>query len=177
MDSSQFDDLLRSFGSSRRSLLGGLALAAGWFGVTRVDARKKRRRKKTKKAKPNAFGCLEVGDPCKNASQCCSGVCAGKKCRAHDTGTCAQDQPGYCEVINPELATCIGGSGGNGVCFRTTAGSNVCINGYDCATCQRDADCEVLGYPAGSSCVPITGDQFCANLCETGMACAVFLDI
>jgi hypothetical protein len=67
-------------------------------------------------------------------------------------------------------------NGNKGICFRTTAGSNVCINNFDCADCQRDVDCAALGYPSGAACVPVGGDLACAGLCETGMACVFLAD-
>jgi hypothetical protein len=92
MDGSQFDHIVRSVTDSRRSLLGAtLAAAAGWLSANSTEAKKKRKRKKKdKKPKPNEYGCFEVGDTCKTAGQCCSGICEGKKCRAHGTGTCQQ---------------------------------------------------------------------------------------
>jgi hypothetical protein len=112
-----------------------------------------------------------VGDPCKNADQCCSGICEGKKgkkkCRAHDVGSCDQSRPGYRAEANPYLAAC---NNGKGVCFRTTAGSNVCANDFICADCRRDADCEALGSPDGAACAPISSG-ICGGICESGIAC------
>jgi hypothetical protein len=149
---------------SRRHLLRGLAGAGLGLGVARLPGSaeaKKKGKKKPRKGRPNAFGCLEVGDPCRNAAQCCSGICKGKKgvrrCRAHDTGTCKQDGV---------LAPCNNRT--NCGCFRTTAGSDICAELFppsDCAECQRDADCLDLGFPAGSACGP--------GPCEGGMACYV----
>lgn len=177
MDGSQFDGLIQFLTKSRRSLLGGvLAGAGGWLGVARAEAKKKRKPKKRKsKAKPNAFGCLEVGDPCQNADQCCSGICEGKKgktrCRAHDTGVCDQEAPGYCESASPFQTRC--NNQANCFCTRTTAGSNVCgtVNAPSvCTDCKKDADCEALGLPPGSACVPFSEGN-CAGNCESGMAC------
>src|SRR5687768_235577 len=72
-----FDDLIRSLFASRRSLLsGGLALAAGWFGVFDATAKNKRK----KKSQKNAFRCLNVGQKCAGKNgKCCSGICNGKK--------------------------------------------------------------------------------------------------
>lgn len=152
---------------ARREVLRGLAGAGLALGLARftggADAKKKRRKKRPKSPKPNAFGCLEVGDTCRNASQCCSGVCEGKHgkrtCRAHDTGTCKQD--GELKPCN-NRTTC--------GCFRTTAGSDVCAGLFGpsaCADCQRDADCLALGFPPGSAC------GLSAIPCESGMACYV----
>lgn len=179
MDGSQFDKLIRSLAGSRRAMLSGtLALAAGWRGASRVESKKKRKhRNKATKPKPNAFGCLEVGDSCKNADQCCSGVCEGKKgkkrCLAHDTGTCRQDGLGICTADSATPFAC--NNSEECVCFHTTAGSNFCADlasfGQEfCADCQQDADCQALGFPRGSACIPFS-DGACAGKCENGMAC------
>ncbi len=175
----RFLDALTSF-PSRRDLLRGLAGTGLGLGMARwhptTEARKKRKKRK-KKDKPNAFGCLSVDKTCKNAGQCCSGICDGKKekrrCRTHGTGTCEQDAPGLCTAQNPELLTC--NNNANCRCIRTTAGSNFCYDerseaGSDCADCQQDADCEALGFPVGSACAPVM-DGRCAGICETGMMC------
>jgi hypothetical protein len=178
MDGHRFDVLVRSVTESRRSLLGAaLAAATGWLVPNIGETRKKHpHKKKRKKAQPNQYGCLEVGDRCKSADQCCSGICKGKKgkkrCRAHDTGTCIQGIPDACDPDNPAIAVC---NSDVCLCLRTTAGSNFCAdaNLTACADCKKDADCEALGYPAGSACVPMTGGH-CAGICEeTGMQCRI----
>jgi hypothetical protein len=53
-------------------------------------------------------------------------------------------------------------------CFRTTGGSDVCAELFppsDCAECRRDTDCEALGFPLGSACIPYD--------CPSGFACIV----
>jgi hypothetical protein len=166
---------------SRRDVLRGLAAAGFGLGIARwpsaTEARKKRKNK-PKKAKLNAFGCFNVGAPCKTAEQCCSGLCEGKKekrqCRAHDLGTCNQKNPGVCEIGNILDALCNGK--GNCACFRTTGGSDVCAALFDvsqCADCKKDADCLALGFPAGTSCAPVGGEFACEDICEFGMACMV----
>jgi hypothetical protein len=170
----RFDDLIRAVMATRRALLGGaLASVVVGFGARGSDAAgKPRHKKRDKKPRPNAYGCLGVGAACKREGQCCSGICDGKKdkktCRAHDVGTCNQKMPGYCEVGNPQLAVC-DGDGCN--CIRTTANSNFCANNVICADCKRDADCTALGFPAGSACAPLGGNLSCEGLCESGMAC------
>jgi hypothetical protein len=155
---------------SRRDVLRSLAGAGLGVGIVRFPdlaaAKKRKRKKKVKKAKPNEYGCLEVGAPCTSEDQCCSGICAGKKgkrtCRAHHTGTCRQD--GLLVPCN-NRTTC--------GCLHTTAGSDICSElfvpgGSACAACQRDADCEALGFPPGSAC------GLSAIPCESGtMACYV----
>jgi hypothetical protein len=163
---------------SRRDVLRGLAGVGLGMGAARlpgvVDAKKKRKRKnkRKKKAKANEFGCLEVGEPCKNADQCCAGICEGKKCRAHDTGTCKQEGPELC-VIDPPLAlTC--NDDATCRCFGTTADSIVCAR-YDaegCADCGRDADCRALGYPPEAVCVPMSTGP-CAGACTGSTACLI----
>jgi hypothetical protein len=178
MDSKRFDALARSLGGSRRSLLaGGLALTAGGLGASALDARKRKKRKKRKPtARPNEFGCLEVNDPCARAEECCSGICEGKKCRAHDTGTCRQDRQGVCSATTNDVPTLT--CGNDCYCFRTTAGSNFCavppaaVGDPKCVDCKKDADCQALGFPAGSACVPVDLGH-CSGRCATGMACLV----
>jgi hypothetical protein len=176
MDASQFDTFARSLTGSRRSLLGGsLALATGWLGVSATDAKKKHKKRKPKKPKPkpNAYGCLEVSDPCQNAEQCCSGVCVGKKgkrqCRSHDSGTCDQALPGRCSN-SPTLSTCNGSE--TCACIRTTANSSFCarLGATICSDCEKDADCAALGLPPGSACAPVS-EGTCAGICAGGMAC------
>ncbi len=168
-----------TFLPSRRDALSGLAGAAISLRLTHRPASveaKRKGRKKPKKAKPNAFGCLDVGDPCKNADQCCSGICDGagakRTCRAHGVGTCTPDMAGICTAPNTELLRC-----NNQVdchCIRTTSGSNFCADTTAspefCADCRKDADCQALGFPAGTACAPVSRG-ICSGICETGMAC------
>lgn len=177
MDGHDFDTLLRSLVESRRAILGGaLSLAAGMVGAATAVGKKKRKRKKRKpRATPNEFGCLEVDDPCTSAEQCCSGICEGKKgkrtCRGHGLGTC-KPQPGFCLDPNSLLVPC--NNEINCVCLNTTANSLFCagLGPSKCADCQRDADCTMLGFPAGSACVPV-GEGACTGACASGMMCAV----
>ncbi|MGH2618112.1 MAG: hypothetical protein ACRDJC_23030 [Thermomicrobiales bacterium] len=166
---------------SRRDVLRGLAGAGLGLGAARLPtmAAAKKKRKKNKKPKPNQYGCLEVGDPCKTAGQCCSGICEGTKdkrtCRAHGTGTCNQKAPGVCEAGDVSDTLC---NGQQCLCTRTTAGSKFCGSHAfpsACASCQRDADCVALGFPPGTACAPFTGEFACAGTCEEtgGMACLV----
>ena len=91
MDHHRFDQIARTLSTSqsRRGLLGALGLGAILLPGT-TGAKKK------KKAKFNKFGCVNVGDYCKNNNQCCSGRCEGKKgktrCSAHDSSTCQAGQ-------------------------------------------------------------------------------------
>ncbi|MGH2617078.1 MAG: hypothetical protein ACRDJC_17740, partial [Thermomicrobiales bacterium] len=108
---------------SRRDVLRGLFGAGLGLAAIRLPnvAAAKKKRRKVKKARPNAFGCLEVGDPCKTADQCCSGICQGKKpkkgkkdkskCIAHNVGECGVGQ----DSCTAEDFPC----GNNGFCYHT----------------------------------------------------------
>jgi hypothetical protein len=177
MDGSQFDDIMRALSASRRTFFSAaLVIGMGRLGPFQAKAKKKhkhRHKKRKPKATPNEFGCLEVGAPCTSEEQCCSGVCDGKKgkkqCQAHGAGTCEQEGQHYCAAVTvPYCNNSI-----SCVCGRTTAGSNFCgtvLPPSDCADCQRDADCEALGFPVGSVCAPWSSGN-CVGICDTGMVC------
>jgi hypothetical protein len=176
-----FNDPVRALigAISRRGLLHRLA-AAGLMlprssGVTEARKRKKR----SKKPKPNAFGCLDVGKACAGkSSKCCSGICQGKKpkkgkkdkskCVAHNTGGCSPEQD-TC-IVEPDIPC-----GANGVCARTTGNAGFCaypVKGeFPCAACKKDTDCE-LGLGPGAAC--IVCELICAEtggtLCDTPAA-------
>jgi hypothetical protein len=203
MERSQFDGLIRELSHrrtsitdlpgglaglcvlpSRRDVLRGLATMGLGLGLAVVpglaEAKPKRRKqpKRPKPAKPNAYGCLEVNDPCRKATQCCSGICTGKpgkkRCRAHGAGSCPQNTPGACTApfVDVPALKCEAGC----FCYGTTAGSNFCSSGVyndqrNCTTCKRDADCVALGFPPGSACAPIPKIGICAGFCDSGRAC------
>jgi hypothetical protein len=167
---------------SRRSLLSGLTGLGLGLGAARLPdiatAKKRRHKKRKLKVKRNFFGCVEVGNPCANASDCCSGICDGKKgkktCQVHGAGTCDQEADGYCQAEDPELTACNDVPGC--LCWRTTSDSQFCgdlngESGSSCAVCRKDADCEALGFPAGSACVPVGGGNCSPSPC--GTACLV----
>jgi hypothetical protein len=156
---------------SRREVLRGLVATGFGLGLAVFpqlsEAKPKRRKKKRKRptpAKPNQYGCLEVNDPCRQHTQCCSGVCTGqpgkKRCRAHNTGGCTAQFDGCSGLLV--------GCGTQGYCVRTTGKASFCGGApADCAVCRRDADCEAT-YGAGAACVA------CANCIEQagiGTAC------
>jgi hypothetical protein len=182
MDGSRFDALVQSLTGSRRALLGGMVAAAGWFGEAGAGARRKRKRKHKKRkqprtppATPNAYGCLNVDDPCTSAEQCCSGICEGQKgerrCVAHDERICTVaadlcttqvDTP--CGTTNP-LCACVVTTGNAPFCgdFTGLPGDELCRD------CRRDADCQEEFGP-GAACVVYSG--VCGEICpETGRAC------
>jgi hypothetical protein len=156
--------------------LGGMSLGWGLSHLGQSVEAKKKGKDKPRKPKPNQYGCLEVGDPCGRSTQCCSGICKGKKgkktCQGHGTATCRQKGPGTCLADNTDLLHC--GSSTDCFCFRTTAGSYFCGDWFGdtkiCHACAQDADCEALGLP-GSACVPVARGQCAAANCEGGMMC------
>jgi hypothetical protein len=166
MDHNRFDriTLALASGLSRRTLAAVAGLGAlGAAGV--VDAKKK----KKKKVKKNEFGCVDVGKYCKNAGQCCSGICQGKKgkkkCKAHDASTCANGQK---EVFcgGGSAVTCKTASGAEGLCNTTTGKAGYCTGGPGtCVPCKKDADC-ISTCGTGAACVPCDG---CTG--SNGFAC------
>jgi hypothetical protein len=175
MDGSHFDGLVRSLTKSRRSLLGAaLAATTGWLIANPAEAKKKRRpRRKPQKAEPNEFGCLNVGTSCKNADQCCSGICEGKKgkktCKAHDTGSCAAgSQIGFCGGTDVACTTSFGNPG---MCAATTGNARYCVASGICFACKTDADCQVAD---GGILGPHAACVRCAECGDAGdTACAV----
>ncbi len=167
MDFARFDDLSRSVSTrlSRRTLAGVLGFIAptlpGW-----VEAGKKKRKKRKKKVKKNQFGCVDVGQYCKTADQCCSGICAGKKgkrtCQAHDASTCEAGQTdGFCSGVVGEVG-CVTSTDGNGVCLTTTGNGPYCAISGGCFPCKTDADCV-------QSCGPAAACIACpANCADSG---------
>lgn len=167
MRASRFEELLRDLpkDASRRGVLRSLALLAltaiGLPGA--VVARKKHKRKK-KKVKRNDFGCVNVGNFCKNSGQCCSGICQVKngklRCQAHDQTTCGgQNQCAGEEIV------CTSTTDFLGVCQVTTGNASYCAAAFACFDCTKDADC-VPSCGAGAAC--IVCEEGCSPL---GTAC------
>ncbi len=165
MESFRFDRLTRlvSLHLSRRTLAGAVGLATLAL-PHRIEAKKNR--KKKKKIKRNAFGCVNVGTFCKNSSQCCSGICQGKKgkkkCQAHDTGSC---QPGHTQLdCGGEDVPCLTNTGLDGLCDTTTGNAAFCSvhKVGPQPPCTRDADCKIFD-PRGA----------CIRCGAIGTLCAV----
>jgi hypothetical protein len=181
---------------SRRSLLPSLSAAAlGLFLSLRPTldlAKQKHRKRKTKKPPaPNDFGCLDVGQPCReDIAPCCSGLCAVVKakkkkkarltCVAHHADTCKADR-NYCSSQVFEEFTCgpldqFGNP--DAVCLKTTGSAGFCADNYGfsqtkhCLFCRKDADCVVAGFPPGSACVLLQGGD-CDAACPAtnGRSC------
>ena len=174
MDSIRFDDVTRALSPllTRRGLAGVLGVAAlGMAGS--ADAKRKKRKKRKKKknnnnngnqVKLNAFGCVNVGDFCENAGQCCSGICQNSVCQAHDQINCQAGQTDFtCSGVNSNVEC-----GNNGLCLTTTGNAGYCAEdreiGPACVACKKDADC-VSACGQDAACV------ICAN-CPGGVTCA-----
>lgn len=144
MAPTRFDHFVRSSfgtGATRRSALGGVLAALG-VGVAAAEAVAARRRHR-RKPRRNEFGCVNVGGICKNAGQCCSGVCRGKKgkkrCRAHDTGGCAAGQRDV--NCGGQDVPCTSATGLSGVCETTTGNAPYCASGLWVVPCATDREC------------------------------------
>jgi hypothetical protein len=180
MDGSQFDTLIRSLTTSRRSLLGGAsALAGGWLGVANTEARNKRKKKQkgkknSRKLVLNQYGCVDAGQACRgNNSLCCSGICEGaaprkgkpdqSRCVPHNAGVCTL-QTNTCEVgvevpCNPNtpLSFCMATTGNAAFCADTSAGAST-----HCRVCSKDTDCQGE-FGAGAACIVLDGP--CTPVC------------
>lgn len=148
MDQDRFDRLIRSLASRRRTILFSLALAPGGIAVPRASA---------------ASPCTIVGKGCAGKSECCSGICMGKKgkktCRPHDTGGCTKGQNSCSASVD---IACTAPTGVEGLCYTTTGHAGYCGTDGQCAACARDADCRDLFGPT-AACV-----QNCALCSNTG---------
>jgi hypothetical protein len=172
MDGHRFDDLARSLTGSRRSLRAGLLLTPPlWLGA--LDGGARRKGKDTpRKPKPNQYGCLDVGDPCQRARQCCSSICEGQRgkmtCRAHDEGVCT---PRRNACVNGGVTIC-NPDNPKSACVLTTGKAAFCADSArsdlpdPCQRCSRDADCQNVFGP-GAACVDMRGD-FCHHCDHSG---------
>jgi hypothetical protein len=158
MDAPEFDHLTRAISTRlpRRALTGLLGLSSlGVVGLTEAGKKKKR-----KKIRRNIFGCVDVGKFCKNAGQCCSGICKGKKgkkkCRAHDESTCLPGQ----NVCVGAMVGCITTAGIPGQCGVTTGRAPYCFATGECFPCSKDTDCELpVGFGAACLACPSCFDE------------------
>lgn len=138
---------------SRRDLLRGLAntgLGLRIVGFAEPGEAKKKRKKRKRKIKRNAFGCVDVGNFCRNSGQCCSDICEGKKgkkkCQPHDASTCAGQ-----DLCAGEFVPCTIKEF-TGTCAVTTGNASYCAANTACAACAKDTDCEAL-CGAGAACI------------------------
>jgi hypothetical protein len=152
MDQNRFATLTRTVTRvpSRRDLLRGLAATGLGIGTLRLPRLVLAYTRPTEEAaaRANQYGCLDVGARCKQASQCCSGICerrnGKKKCRAHHRGGCAATSDSCWKPVTCETS---------GYCFRTTGNASFCGElGGTCSGCAKDIDCEPTHGP-GAACV------------------------
>jgi hypothetical protein len=139
MNARAFDNAVRYLGTKlpRRSLILPALHATvvpGGAGLPSGAMAKKKKRKRQKKIKRNAFGCVDVGGFCTNGGHCCSGICQGKKgkkrCQAHDTGDCQAGQRE--QTCGGEDIFCTSTAGGLGVCDTTTGNAAYCAVSAGC---------------------------------------------
>lgn len=182
MDESRFDRIVKTFGlpASRRSTLGilsafGLAGGATLPVPADMTAKKKRKNKdknQTQKLKRNSFGCVNAGNACRgNSANCCSGICEGtkpkkgKKDKSRCVGHNVVDCPAGADACTQDAIAC---GSGFGRCFQTTGQTNFCAGLSTCTACEKDVDCEALGYGLGAACL------VCPDSCPlTVTSCAV----
>lgn len=175
MDSTRFDDVTRAISPllSRRGLAGLLGLAALGAAGSAEAKRKRKERKKKQGQNPkqqvtlNQLGCVNVGNFCESAAQCCSGICTGSTCQAHDVVNCqAGNTDLTCSGVNTNIE-CIAAGGGDGLCLTTTGNAGYCAGDREispCVSCAKDADC-LSACGQGAACV------ICAS-CPDGRTCA-----
>jgi hypothetical protein len=185
MDDRRFDEIARILTDhpARRALLrgfvGGLvALCAKLIAPHDADAKNWRRNKRQKRKKrrqkpqlpvPNAFGCLDVGQPCRGDSTlCCSGICEGAKptkgkrdtsrCVAHNTGGCSTGpRPEFCFG---EDVDCTMSDGTPGACGTTTGNAGYCFNiTLRDQRCTKDTDCREDGFPSAACILCLASDH------------------
>ena len=172
MDSTRFDDVTRAISPllSRRGLAGLLGLAAlGAAGSAKAKRKRKKRKKKKQGQNPkpqvtlNQFGCVNVGDFCESAAQCCSGICTKSRCQAHDVDICRTGQTSVFCTDGATNTSCTGGGGGGGLCATTTGNAAFWATDRKCFTCKKDADCQPASVcGAGAACV------ICTNCDDAG---------
>jgi hypothetical protein len=178
MDADAFDGLSRSVSRllSRRALTAALGLAAlgGWQAAGAKKKKKggKKRRKKGNRGgnEPpvvfNELGCVDVGRFCQNSAQCCSGICTGAVCQAHDAADCVAEQQPQPAICGGSNVPCLLPDNPDGLCSTTTGKAAYCMHQLECFACTKDADCIGL-------CGPTAACIVCANCPETGnIACA-----
>jgi hypothetical protein len=171
MDDRRFDALAKTLTTreSRRGIVRGLTAAAVGLAAIHRPGKVEARTKGKKKIKRNSFGCVNVGRFCKNAGQCCSGICQGKKgkktCRAHDASICQAGQIST-ECGAAADVACTTSSGDAGKCTTTTGNAAYCLADGQCFPCKKDADCQAFCGPQ-AACIP------CLDDCEEtgGTAC------
>jgi hypothetical protein len=166
---------------SRRNVLRGLVGAGLGLGGARLPEGTAARKKRKRKVRRNAFGCVNVGDSCKNARQCCSGICKGKQgrktCRAHNVDVCRAGQRE--DSCGGATAPCAANGIPGGFCATTTGNAGYCRGDITCSPCTKDVECvSACGVSAcgvSAACIrceagcPDTGGTACVGfgLCQS----------
>jgi hypothetical protein len=161
MHGSRFDTTIKSMTlmlGSRRGLLrslAGSALGAALAGPCRSAS---------------AAKCRKNGLDCRGSNQCCSGRCAGGKCRPAPGQDVCTIEKLTCD-LGKEAARC-GVGNLDCACYRRINGAAYCANvdSVTCAPCANDQDCiDFLG--PGRVCLRAAGALCCAGEGES-TACA-----
>jgi hypothetical protein len=160
-----------------------IALAFALAGATGAEAvgARKRRKRKAKPLRFNAYGCINVGDPCRgNDELCCSGLCEGagprrgkrdtSRCVAHDAATCRAAPVGgigFCGGADPASPVCGSATGVPKDCHTTTGNAGFCASLVACEpACSNDRECQQATANPGAACIRCTD-------CAGGTACAL----
>lgn len=161
---------------SRRDVLRGLGGSAIGLVLARLPDTATAKKPRKKRVRVNAFGCVDVGKPCRGDNRlCCSGICQGKKpkegrkdrsrCVAHGASTCQAGQRDADQCSGAENVVCTTGTGAaNGRCNTTTGNAPYCAAELYGEPCRKDADCR-----------PNCGEAAACILCSgspSGRACA-----
>ena len=159
----------RGVPSRRHVLLGLLGAGLAFRGAQTPEVAHAEKRR-SRRVKRNAFGCVNVGGICQNAGQCCSGICEGKKgkrtCREHDGGTGCRAgliEDGCGGTVD---VACTTSTGQTGICNTTTGNAGYCIaigGASPIPGCTKDADCRALCGTDAAVCIRCEGAGVCAG--------------
>jgi hypothetical protein len=163
MDGRLFDEFLRDFANSRRSLLGtALAAAAAITGFSATAAKKKKKKPCKKKCKTGC--CTSKYGKCIKREQQSSTQCgtAGEICRTNCEGL---------ERCGP--ATCDGCC--DGATCEISSAAHCGRNGIACIACDAQEDCGSDGRCCGLQGHTCGSDENCClnRLCDGGKCCSV----
>jgi hypothetical protein len=161
MDDNRIDALARDVaGTSRRAVLGVLAVGLAGLGAprfaTETAARRRRKKKGKGRCRPNCTDRTCGSDGCGGSCGACDAgqVCAG--------GACCQPES--------RSATCVGRCGtrrnncGRPVECATCPTGQVCLSNGSCAiACTDNNDCDACGGGACADLPNVEGQRHCTN--------------
>lgn len=157
MDGHRFDEVIRTFAGTRRTVLGGaIATAAGVLGQTAGGAKGRRKRCRSPKVKCGKL-CLRAGSCCGDKDCGTCQTCSGKTCVVAPAGTacgvggtcngtaCINEGAFGCTAARDfcggdVIAACPGSRTPDATCFMRD-GDALCGVG-DCFIAATDEDCE-----------------------------------